>query len=197
MANQNPKNTVFVLPYATPMVGPDGKLSPTWQKVFGQQIVPALQGLGGGATGGATGPAGPQGEKGDKGATGPQGPGGGSSTPTNVTVSGTFATNMPYFMSGGFAQHVTSVMADPFVDGITLSSGTGTLVHVANLANAVYTTPLALPGSDQDVLYVSQTGTLTTTVPSSAAGDVWEIAIARRLSSNSLVYSPQVPIKLA
>ena len=66
MANQNPFNTVHVLPMAAPLVDPNtGLMSPAWGKVFNNQIVPALQAMG------ATGPAGPSGAP--TGPTGSQG----------------------------------------------------------------------------------------------------------------------------
>lgn len=66
----NTKNTVFHLPYQTPVVNNNGVLTPTWQTIFAHQIVPALQGLG---NDGATGATGAQGIAGDVGPIGPAG----------------------------------------------------------------------------------------------------------------------------
>ena len=124
---------------------------------------------------------------------------GGGPVAVSVELGAAFATNQPYQIIAGLAQPILSTSASfPFVDGITLESGVATqVVPVANGETAIYTTPLALPGSDGDMLYLSQTGTLTATIPSSAAGDVWSVPLARRVSSTSFVYTPQIPIKLA
>ena len=74
MANQpnlNPYNTLFVAPFHAPMVDPaTGKLTPTWQAVWSNQLIPALKGLSG-STG--SGGGGGTGATGMTGATGPQG----------------------------------------------------------------------------------------------------------------------------
>ena len=116
-----------------------------------------------------------------------------------VELGATFATNQPYQVVSGMAQPITSLSVGfPYVDGLTLTSGVATnIVPVANGETALYVTPLALPGSDGDMLYLSQTGTLTNVVPSSAAGDVWSVPLVRRVSSTTYVYCPQIPIKLA
>ena len=124
---------------------------------------------------------------------------GGGPTVVTVELGGTFATNQPYQVVSGLAQPITSLSVSfPYVDGLTLSSGVATnLVPVANGETALYATPLALPGSDGDMLYLSQSGTLTATIPSSGAGDVWSVPLVRRVTSTSFVYCPQIPIKLA
>ena len=124
---------------------------------------------------------------------------GGGPVSVTVELGATFATNQPYQIVAGLAQTVSSISSSfPFVDGVTLESGSATqVVPVANGETAIYTTPLALPGSDGDMLYMSQTGTLTATIPSSASGDVWSVPLARRVSSTTFVYAPQIPIKLA
>jgi hypothetical protein len=124
---------------------------------------------------------------------------GGGPTTITVELGATFATNQPYQIVSGIAQPVTSTSASfPFVDGITLESGASTqIVPVANGETAIYPTLLALPGSDGAMLYLSQTGVLTATVPSSAAGDVWAAPLVRRVTSTTFVYAPQTPIKLA
>ena len=124
---------------------------------------------------------------------------GGGPTVITVELGATFATNQPYQVVSGMAQPITSLSVGfPYVDGLTLTSGVATnIVPVANGETALYVTPLALPGSDGDMLYLSQTGTLTNVVPSSAAGDVWSVPLVRRVSSTTYVYCPQIPIKLA
>lgn len=69
MANQNAANKVFYLPYGSPMVDAQGKLTPAWQAAFAQGIVPALQGLGG-STGSGSGSTGSTGATGVAGKTG-------------------------------------------------------------------------------------------------------------------------------
>ena len=124
---------------------------------------------------------------------------GGGPTTITVELGATFATNQPYQIVSGLAQHVDSTsLTFPYVDGLTLTSGVSTnVVPVANGETAIYTTPLALPGSDGDMLYLSQSGTLTATIPSASAGDVWAVPLVRRVTSTSFVYCPQIPIKLA
>ena len=124
---------------------------------------------------------------------------GGGPVTITVELGDTFATNQPYQIVAGLAQTVSSISASfPFVDGITLESGVATqVVPVANNETMLFTTPLGLPGSDGDMLYLSQTGTLTNTIPSSGAGDVWSVPLVRRVSSTTFVYTPQIPIKLA
>ena len=128
--------------------------------------------------------------------------GGGGGVPS-VTLGNTFATNQPFTLQATagviFAQPVTSIQAGfPLIDGISLTSG-----HLNDVVPAIMSwgqesaTPLAPPGSDGSVLYLSQTGTLTATIPSAGAGDVWFCVIARRLNSTTIIFSPETPVKLA
>ena len=123
----------------------------------------------------------------------------GTSGVDTVVLGDTFATNQPFQIISGVAQKINSLSASfPYVDGITLESGVVTnVVNVADGSTIIYTTPLALPGSDGDTLYLGQTGLLTNTVPSSGAGDVWFVPLARRVTSITFVYDPQTPIELA
>lgn len=119
---------------------------------------------------------------------------------TSVVVLGdTFATNQPYSLVAGSAQKITSLDAScPLIDGITLESGIlGNTVPVLNYQTAEATTPLSPPGSNGAVLYLSQTGTLTDVIPTAAAGDVWFAPVARRITGTTIIYSPQIPIKIS
>ena len=132
------------------------------------------------------GPAGPQ---------GPQGPAGQASTST-VTLGATFATNQPYRVVGGVAVVITSLDPDPpFVDGILLDSGSsGDVRPAAVLGQDTYLTPLALPPG---VLYfLGQDGKLTSTVPTSLAGDLWLVILARQVDSLHFLFSPTQPTAL-
>ena len=85
MANENPKNTLFVLPMAAPMTDPaTGLMSPAWGKVWNQQLIPALQNMG------ATGPVGPAGAP-----TGPTGPMGLRGKDGNPGASGVTGIGLP------------------------------------------------------------------------------------------------------
>ena len=109
MANQNPKNNVFYLPYQIPVVDSQGKLTPAWQAAFAQGIVPALQGLGSsGSTGsggtGITGSTGPAGATGAQGYQGNAGYTGLTGIPGNVIIVNQpahgFSTNNAIFHNG-------------------------------------------------------------------------------------------------
>jgi|GEM_PF-6902826 len=122
-----------------------------------------------------------------------------STNPTisyTATLGNTFATNQPYQLVLSVAQHVTSLdVAPPFVDGLTLESGVAAaVVPVATESQLVYTTPLALPAGA--LYFLSQTGTLTSVVPTAAAGDVWLVIIARQIDSTHFVFTPTQPIAL-
>ena len=116
-----------------------------------------------------------------------------------ITLGDTFATNQPFKIVSGLAQKITSLdVGMPYVDGITLESGVA-LQSVSALSSQTTSspTPLPPPGSDGDALYLGQSGTLTATMPSSLAGDVWYILVARRVTSTTILYTPEPPIKLA
>ncbi len=122
-----------------------------------------------------------------------------STNPTisyTATLGNTFATNQPYQLVLGVAQYVTSLdVAPPFVDGLTLESGVAAaVVPVATESQLVYTTPLALPVGA--LYFLSQTGTLTSVVPTAAAGDVWLVIVARQIDSTHFVFTPTQPIAL-
>jgi hypothetical protein len=110
----------------------------------------------------------------------------------------TFATNQPFRLVEGVAQPITSLnVSMPFCDGITLESGSATnVVPIANIQNASYSTILSLPGSNGDILYLGQTGLLTNIVPSTAAGDVWSVPVARQITMTDFVFSSMFSVKL-
>jgi hypothetical protein len=93
--NLNPYNTLFVAPYHSPVVGPDGKMSAEWQRLFSTQLIPALKGLGatGSSGGGATGATGAAGAAGSQGATGATGASSGFSTFAADTTSTTYSSS--------------------------------------------------------------------------------------------------------
>ena len=117
---------------------------------------------------------------------------------TTVTLGAAFVTNQPYRVVAGVAQPITSLDAsEPWCDGVTLESGSATqTVTASNTQSNLYTTILALPGSDGDILWLGQDGKLTNTVPSVSAGDVWSVPIVRRVSSLSFVFSQPFQVKL-
>jgi hypothetical protein len=107
------------------------------------------------------------------------------------------AAHQPYRLVLGVATIVTSQdVAVPFVDGVTLESGgSDDTVKAGNLGQAVYLTAGTLPSGD--VYYLGQDGKLTSTVPSALAGDLWQVAVARKIDSTHLVFTPQEPIALS
>jgi hypothetical protein len=109
-----------------------------------------------------------------------------------VILGATFATNQPYKVIEGVATKITSLDSNtPYIDGMVLESGnSGNEVPVASESQQIYTTVLALPGSDNSVLYLGQNGLLTATVPSVLAGDLWSVPIARRITSTTFIFSP-------
>ena len=124
--------------------------------------------------------------------------GGGSWSPEiQIEYGNTFATNQPFKLLLDVAQHVTSLDGSyPYVDGITLESGTvGDTRPTAMVPGVIYTTPLALPAGT--TLYLGQDGRLTATEPSSLAGDVWYLILVRVEDSTHFIFTPETPIKLA
>ena len=121
-----------------------------------------------------------------------------SDVETTVTLGDTFATNQPFQLVEGIAQPVTSLQASPpYVDGITLSSGSvSSVVNAAMTSSNIYATPLALGGSDGEPFFLGQTGLLSFTPPSAGAGDVWSVPLGRRISSTSFIYNPGLFVRL-
>ena len=119
------------------------------------------------------------------------GGGGGWSPIISITLGADFATNQAFQLVEGVAQQVSSLDTPPWVDGVTLESGnSGATVPAAMVSNVVYTTPLALPGVDGDILWLGQDGKLMATIPSVGAGDVWSFPIVRRITSTTFIFSP-------
>jgi len=118
---------------------------------------------------------------------------------TPVTLGDTFATNQPFTIVSGLAQHATAVDSSlPQIDGVTLESGvSGARVPAAMNMNQLYQTPLTLPGSDGDDLFLGKDGTITTTLPTYGAGYFWLVPLMRRVSSISFVFNPESPTQLA
>jgi hypothetical protein len=111
---------------------------------------------------------------------------------------GSWATNQPFRLINGRAIAITGQDLDePWADGLTLESGVeGQMVSVALFPTA-YTTPLALPGSDGSILWLPKTATsLTSERPSLTLGYAWALPIARRSDAHTVVFSPQMPMKL-
>lgn len=84
----------------------------------------------------------------------------------------------------------------PFVDGIILSSGTTNDVVIAGRkTNTTYET--ATTWQVDDLLYLSQTGTLTLTPPAASNGDRYGLIVGRSLKgTTSFIFDPKEPIGL-
>jgi hypothetical protein len=84
----------------------------------------------------------------------------------------------------------------PSVDGITLSAGTtNSVVEAGRKLNTTY--DIGIPQTTDGWLYLSSTGTLTTTIPTVVAGDVYLLVVGKALSgTNSFIFDPKTPVKL-
>jgi hypothetical protein len=84
----------------------------------------------------------------------------------------------------------------PFVDGILLASGnTDDVVEAGRKTNTSYETSTLW--NDDNLLYLSQTGTLTPTIPSAEAGDKYGLIVGRSLKgTTSFTFDPKTPIGL-
>lgn len=84
----------------------------------------------------------------------------------------------------------------PFIDGILLAAGNlNDVVLAGRKTNAVYTT--TTHWTTDSILYLSQTGTLTTTVPDFAVGDKYGLIVGRSLvGTTSIIFDPKGPVKL-
>lgn len=115
---------------------------------------------------------------------------------SQVLLGDSFATNQPFQLQNGIAQQVTSLSADPTVNGIILSSGhAGDTVLCAMTDGPVFETPLAF--NFVGTAFLGQDGRLTAIIPSSEAGDVWSLQVARVLTSTTFAFQPDYAIQLA
>ena len=115
-----------------------------------------------------------------------------------VRLSAAMATLAPVRILDGVAYPITSLdVAEPTVDGLLLEAGgTGDSVKCAVVQGVTYEDiPVTVPGPG--ILFLSQTGTLTTTVPSAGAGDLWQAVVGRYSSDSSIVFDPQTVYGLA
>ena len=85
----------------------------------------------------------------------------------------------------------------PSIDGITLTAGIlGNIVSAGRDMNMEYALSHSIWPSTS-LLYLSQTGTLTTTVPSAASGDVYSIIVGKSIEgTTSFIFNPTSPMKL-
>jgi len=85
----------------------------------------------------------------------------------------------------------------PFIDCVILESGgPGDKVKAAVTNGKVYTTPLSIHYSSNDIVYLGQDSKLTTTPPSLLNGDKWQVIVGRLVNLNSFIFNPQTPIDL-
>lgn len=84
----------------------------------------------------------------------------------------------------------------PFVDGILLASGiTNDVVLAGRKTNTTYETQITWTADE--LLYLSQTGTLTSIIPSAANGDKYGLIVGRSLmGTTSFILDPKTPIGL-
>lgn len=125
---------------------------------------------------------------------------------TEIATTNSFTIKLAQTMSAGSiftiinnqAYQVTSLNSIlPSIVGITLEDGVaGNNVSAGRNLNISYTVTTT-PWSTDAYAYLSQTGGITTTVPSSTAGDKYSIIIGRVLAgTTSLIFNPSSPMKL-
>ena len=85
----------------------------------------------------------------------------------------------------------------PSIDGITLEAGTaGSVITAGREINIEYIASDTTWPTD-DVVYLSQTGGLTTTVPSEEVGDKYSIIVGKCLAfTKSIIFKPSDTLKL-
>ncbi|MCI4435822.1 MAG: hypothetical protein JHC33_03305 [Ignisphaera sp.] len=102
-----------------------------------------------------------------------------------------------YRIKNNKAYKVSSIDLDsPSVDGITIQTGViNTTVQVGNIQGSEYTSTTNYTNSKY--LYLSQTGQLTTTIPSKIAGDIFALIVGRTIEgTNKFVLDPKLSIRL-
>jgi len=125
---------------------------------------------------------------------------------SQVASKNTFTIRLAQNMSSGTlfriinnqAYPVTSLDAIlPSIDGVTLADGvSGSIVIAGSKLNTQYVTTVT-PWPTDAFVYLSQTGGLTTTVPSSTAGDKYSIIVGKCLSgTTSFILNPTSAMKL-
>lgn len=116
----------------------------------------------------------------------------------DIELSGTFSTLSCLHIINGVGHPITSLDTNIFTcDGVLLESGNvGDIRSIAITHGNIFTSPLSIPGSDGDMLYLSQFGNLSGSIPSNDSGDVWLYQIAKRIAVNQFKFSPSIPIKL-
>lgn len=114
-----------------------------------------------------------------------------------ITLAEAMAFGTLFRVINGKAYKVRSIDSiTPAVDGITLQGGLANqVVEAGRKLNMSYTTPTAW--ATDSLLYLSQSGELTTTVPNFDSGDVYSLIVGRSLAgTTSFIFDPQTPLKL-
>lgn len=114
-----------------------------------------------------------------------------------ITLAEAMAFGTLFRVINGKAYKVRSIDSiTPAVDGITLQGGLANqVVEAGRKLNISYTTPTAW--ATDSLLYLSQSGELTTTVPNFDSGDVYSLIVGRSLAgTTSFIFDPQTPLKL-
>ena len=102
-----------------------------------------------------------------------------------------------YRIKNNKAYKVTSIDSDsPSIDGITLETGIlDSLVRVGNVQGTEYTALTDYITSA--FLYLSQSGQLTLTIPSSIAGDIFALIVGRTVEgTKKFILDPKMSIRL-
>lgn len=85
----------------------------------------------------------------------------------------------------------------PYIDGVVLKAvAPGGITQVANQKGQKYTTSESLGKDESVILWLSQSGKLTTVTPSLDNGDKWAVAVARRVNEYNFIFDPQFPVDL-
>ena len=122
----------------------------------------------------------------------------GNTTETLIQLTFTAPTLACLRIADSIAYKITSIDYNaPLCDGVLLESGNNTDIRSCAITHGcIFNSPLLIPGIDSNILYLSQTGNLTNIEPSSIAGDIWYLIVARRVNDSKFIFSPQLPIKL-
>ena len=115
-----------------------------------------------------------------------------------IRLSQDMSTGTLFRIINGQAYPVTSLDSIlPSIDGVILTTGTsGTITTAGREVNISYTAAVT-PWATDSAVYLSQTGGITTTVPSEEAGDKYSIIVGKCLAgTTSFIFNPSGAMKL-
>lgn len=97
------------------------------------------------------------------------------------------------------SQDIQSTYRDkPYVDCVILEAGNpGDTVKVANIHGKVYSTPEKIEYTNSDILYVDNTGKLTTIKPLISNGAKWLVIVGRLVNNYQFIFDPHDPYDMS